>query len=92
MITIAIPTYNRGVILVETIERLLALTPPADELVIVLSLSEESANAVEGFLREWMAPDTTVAAMKAASAAPAALRVMVRKFIRSPPSSTDSRL
>jgi len=35
MITIAIPTYNRGVILVETIERLLALTPPADELVIV---------------------------------------------------------
>lgn len=35
MITIAIPTYNRGAILVETIERLLALTPPADEVVIV---------------------------------------------------------
>lgn len=35
MITIAIPTYNRGPILVETIELLLALTPPADEIVIV---------------------------------------------------------
>lgn len=35
MITIAIPTYNRGPILVETIERLLQLTPRADEIVIV---------------------------------------------------------
>jgi GT2 family glycosyltransferase len=35
MITIAIPTYNRGPILVETIEQLLRLTPPADEIVIV---------------------------------------------------------
>lgn len=34
-ITIAIPTYNRGAILVETIERLLALEPRADEIVIV---------------------------------------------------------
>jgi GT2 family glycosyltransferase len=34
-ITIAIPTYNRGPILVETIERLLQLTPRADEIVIV---------------------------------------------------------
>lgn len=34
-ITIAIPTYNRGAILVETIERLLALEPKADEIVIV---------------------------------------------------------
>jgi len=35
MITIAIPTYNRGPMLVQTIELLLALTPPADEIVIV---------------------------------------------------------
>lgn len=34
-ITIAIPTYNRGAILVETIERLFALEPKADEIVIV---------------------------------------------------------
>lgn len=34
-ITIAIPTYNRGAILVETIERLLVLEPKADEIVIV---------------------------------------------------------
>ena len=33
-ITIAIPTYNRGAILVETIERLLTLTPRADAIVI----------------------------------------------------------
>ncbi|HEX7153856.1 MAG TPA: glycosyltransferase [Thermoanaerobaculia bacterium] len=35
MITIAIPTYNRGAILVETLEKLLALTPPAEEILIV---------------------------------------------------------
>jgi len=34
-ITIAIPTFNRGPILVETIERLLQLTPRAEEIVIV---------------------------------------------------------
>jgi GT2 family glycosyltransferase len=34
MITVAIPTYNRGAILVETIERLLALDPPADAILI----------------------------------------------------------
>ncbi len=34
MITIAIPTYNRGAILVETIERLVQLTPRADAIVI----------------------------------------------------------
>ena len=33
-ITIAIPTYNRGAILVETIERLLTLTPRADAILI----------------------------------------------------------
>ncbi|HEX9983235.1 MAG TPA: glycosyltransferase [Thermoanaerobaculia bacterium] len=35
MISIAIPTYNRDAVLVETVERLLALTPPADEILIV---------------------------------------------------------
>lgn len=33
-LTIAIPTYNRGAILVETIDRLLALQPRADAIVI----------------------------------------------------------
>lgn len=35
MITIAIPTYRRGAILAETLRRLLELTPPADEIVVV---------------------------------------------------------
>jgi GT2 family glycosyltransferase len=34
MLTIAIPTYNRGAILVDTIARLLALEPSASEIVI----------------------------------------------------------
>lgn len=34
-LTIAIPTYERGVVLCDTIEHLLALTPPAAEIVIV---------------------------------------------------------
>jgi GT2 family glycosyltransferase len=34
-LTIAIPTYNRGAILVETIQRLFALEPRPDEIVIV---------------------------------------------------------
>jgi len=35
MLTIAIPTYERGAILCETIALLLALEPPADEILIV---------------------------------------------------------
>jgi len=42
-ITIAIPTYNRGPILVETIERLLALDPRANEIVIVDQTPEHPA-------------------------------------------------
>lgn len=34
-LTIAIPTYERGVVLCDTIEQLLALEPPAGEIVIV---------------------------------------------------------
>ncbi len=34
-VTIAIPTFNRGTILVETIRQLLALEVPADEIVVV---------------------------------------------------------
>jgi GT2 family glycosyltransferase len=34
-LTIAIPTYKRGAILVETLERLLALDPPAREIIVV---------------------------------------------------------
>ena len=35
MITVAIPTYNRGAIVVETVERLFALDPPPDEIIVV---------------------------------------------------------
>lgn len=35
MITVAIPTYNRGAIVVETVRRLFALTPPPDAIVVV---------------------------------------------------------
>jgi len=35
VITVAIPTYNRGTLVVETVERLLALTPPPDAIIIV---------------------------------------------------------
>jgi GT2 family glycosyltransferase len=35
MITIAIPTYNRGAIVAETLRRLFALTPPADAIIVV---------------------------------------------------------
>src|SRR5436305_605221 len=51
-ITVAIPTYNRGAILVETIERLLAMTPPAGEILIVDQTPAYSAE-VEQRLKEW---------------------------------------
>jgi len=35
MITVVIPTYNRGAIVVETLRRLFALTPPADAIIVV---------------------------------------------------------
>ncbi len=52
MITIAIPTYNRGAILVETIERLLALEPRADAIVIA-DQTKQHPDAVERRLRAW---------------------------------------
>jgi GT2 family glycosyltransferase len=52
MITVAIPTYNRGTILVETIERLLALEPPADAILIVDQTREHPAD-VDARLRAW---------------------------------------
>lgn len=35
MITVAIPTYNRGAIVVETVRRLFALTPPPETIIVV---------------------------------------------------------
>ena len=46
MIAVAIPTYNRGVIVVQTVERLLALDPPPDTIIVVdqsLDLNEPLA-------------------------------------------------
>jgi glycosyltransferase involved in cell wall biosynthesis len=51
-ITIAIPTYNRGAILVETIERLLALAPRADAILIA-DQTKEHPSDVEQRLRAW---------------------------------------
>src|SRR5712691_5794670 len=46
-VTIAIPTYRRGAILVETIERLLALTPPAAAIVVVDQTEEHPGDIAE---------------------------------------------
>ncbi|HEX6087657.1 MAG TPA: glycosyltransferase [Thermoanaerobaculia bacterium] len=51
-LTIAIPTYNRGAILVETIERLLALTPRADAILIADQTKMHPPD-VEARLRAW---------------------------------------
>jgi GT2 family glycosyltransferase len=51
-ITIAIPTYNRGAILVETIERLLALTPRADAILIA-DQTKQQPTEIEQRLRAW---------------------------------------
>lgn len=48
MITVAIPTYNRGAIVAETVRRLFALTPPPDAILIV----DQSA-ALNEQLAEW---------------------------------------
>jgi GT2 family glycosyltransferase len=42
MITVAIPTYNRGAIVVETIRRLFALDPPPDAIIVVDQSAEEN--------------------------------------------------
>jgi len=52
MITVAIPTYNRGAILVETIERLLALEPRAGAILIVDQTREHPAD-VDARLQAW---------------------------------------
>ena len=47
MITVAIPTYNRGAMVVETVERLFALNPPPDAIVI----ADQSRDPNETLLR-----------------------------------------
>ena len=42
MITVVIPTYNRGAIVVQTLRRLFALTPPADAIIVVNQSPEEN--------------------------------------------------
>ena len=43
MITVAIPTYNRGAIVVETVRRLLALDPKPDVIIVVDQSAEPNA-------------------------------------------------
>jgi len=54
VITVAIPTYNRGRIVVETIERLLALTPPPDAILIA-DQTREHPRDVAARLERWNA-------------------------------------
>jgi GT2 family glycosyltransferase len=52
VITIAIPTYNRGAILVETIERLIPLEPRAYEIIIA-DQTRKHPPEVEARLQRW---------------------------------------
>lgn len=54
MLTIAIPTYNRGAVLVETIPLLLALAPRADEIVLV-DQTRAHPPEIDARLRAWEA-------------------------------------
>ncbi|HEX6097994.1 MAG TPA: glycosyltransferase [Thermoanaerobaculia bacterium] len=54
MMTIAIPTYNRGAILVRTLESLLSMRTSVDEILVV-DQTREHPPAVEARLREWEA-------------------------------------
>jgi GT2 family glycosyltransferase len=42
MITVAIPTYNRGAIVAETVRRLFALDPPPEAIIVVDQSAEEN--------------------------------------------------
>ncbi len=50
-IAVAIPTYNREKVLVETIEQVLAQDPPADEIIVVDQTIDHS-QATIAFLAE----------------------------------------
>lgn len=52
MLTIAIPTLNRGSVLVETLRQLMALKPPANEI-LVLDQTRQQAQNVEDTLSAW---------------------------------------
>jgi GT2 family glycosyltransferase len=54
MITVAIPTYNRGAILVETIARLLALDITADAI-LIMDQTPEHPPEIEQVLSSWSA-------------------------------------
>ena len=51
MISVVIPTYNRGLIVAETVSRLFALTPPPDAIIVV-DQSREPNEALSQWHRE----------------------------------------
>ena len=53
-LTIVIPTYGRGEVLVETLGRLFALEPPASEI-IVIDQTQEHSSQISCTLEEWQA-------------------------------------
>src|SRR6185437_13629750 len=52
MLTVAIPTFNRGKVLVETLRHLLAQEPPPDEI-LVLDQTPQHAEGIQKLLSTW---------------------------------------
>jgi GT2 family glycosyltransferase len=53
-LTIVIPTYGRGEVLLETLKHLFALNPPSSEI-LVIDQTEEHSSQVSGTLEMWQA-------------------------------------
>lgn len=78
MITIAIPTYNRGPILVRTLESLLSMWPHAAELLVVDQTREHPAE-VDARLRQWEASGLVRMVRLATPSIPHAMNVALRE-------------
>jgi GT2 family glycosyltransferase len=80
MLTIAIPTYNRGAILCDTLEHLLALEPPADEIMIV-DQTRAHPPEVEARLRDWEAAGAIRILRLDAPSIPGAMNTALREAV-----------
>ena len=54
MLTIVVPTYRRDRVLLETLQQLFALNPPASEIIVV-DQTEQHSNQVSHALDSWQA-------------------------------------
>src|SRR6478752_3357025 len=57
MLTVAIPTYNRGQVLIETLRHLMAQEPPPAEI-LVLDQTTQHEDAVRDVLSAWQGEGT----------------------------------